>query len=162
MRSLLIIALCVVSLSAFAQRNSNKPVTEDLAALRPHFTAPPDTAQRYQGNPVRNVPQVTPHMTVNQKVNVVLDSIDKFNVLRKVVPGYTIQVYSGLNREEASDTKARLARELDMRADMQYLQPKWRVRTGNYYSSLEAQKDLVRLKRSFPNAILVPESIPLR
>src|SRR4051812_35012284 len=102
MRSLLIIALSVVSLSSFAQKN--KPVTEDLAVLRPHFTAPPDTAKHYQGNPTRNVPQVTPHLMVNQKVNVVLDSIDKFNLLRKVVPGYTIQVYSGLNREEASDT----------------------------------------------------------
>jgi hypothetical protein len=160
MRSLLIIALSVVSLSSFAQKN--KPVTEDLAVLRPHFTPLPDTAQRYQGNPVRNVPQVTPHMMVNQKVNAVLDSIDKLNQLRKVVSGYTIQVYSGLNREEASDTKGRLSRELDMRADMQYLQPKWRVRVGNYYNSLDAQKDLVRLKRSFPNAILVPESIPLR
>jgi len=160
MRSLLIIALSVISLSSFAQKN--KPVTEDLAVLRPHFTVPPDTAQRYQGNPVRNVPQVTPHMMVNQKVNAVLDSIDKLNLLRKVVSGYTIQVYSGLNREEASDTKGRLARELDRRADMQYLQPKWRVRVGNYYNSLDAQKDLVRVKRSFPNAILVPESIPLR
>ena len=129
--------------------------------LRPHFDAPADTAH-YQGNPVKNVPQVTPHLIVNQKVNAVLDSIYKLNAHRKVVPGYTIQVYSGLNREEASDTKARLSRELDMRADMQYLQPKWRVRVGYYYNSLEAQKDLVRLKRSFPNSILVPESIPLR
>ena len=160
MRSLLIIALSVISLSSFAQKN--KPVTEDLAALRPHFTPPPDTAKHFQGNPVRNVPEVTPRLTVNQKVNPVLDSIDKFNLLRKVVPGYTIQVYSGLNREEASDTKARLQRELDMRADMQYLQPKWRVRVGNYYNSLDAQKDLMRLKRYFNNAILVPESIPLR
>ena len=160
MKSVLIIFLSVVSLGAFAQKN--RPVTEDLAALRPHFEPPPDTSKRYAGNPAKNVPVVTPRLTVNEKVNFVLDSIDRLNLLRKVIPGYTIQVYSGLNREEAGNTKRRLQDELDMRAEMQYLQPKWRVRTGNYFTSLDAQKDLVRLKRSFPNAILVPESIPIR
>lgn len=159
MRVLLIIGLSVVSLSAFAQKN--KPVQEDLAALRPHFEPPVDTVKQ-DSNPVRNVPVVTPHLTVNDKVDFVLDSIDRLKLLRKVIPGYTIQVYSGLNREEAGNTRKRLLEELDFRADLQYIQPKFRVRVGHYFTSLEAQKDLLRLKRSFPNSILVPESIPYR
>lgn len=161
MRSLLIIVLSVTCFSAIAQRGE-KPVHEDLASIRPHFTPPPDTAKHYQGNSVKDVPVVTPVITVNQKVDLVLDSIDKLNRTRKVVPGYTIQVYSGLNRQEAGDTKSRLSVELGMRAELQYMQPKFRVRVGNYFTSLDAQKDLLRVKRSFPNAILVPESIPLR
>jgi hypothetical protein len=160
MKYLLAITLSVVALGVFAQRN--KPITEDLAALRPHFPPPPDTAHHYEGNPVKNVPVVKPTMLVNQKVNFVLDSIDRLNRLRKVVPGYTIQVYSGLNREEAGNTRKRLQDELDMRADLQYVQPKFRVRVGRYFTTIDAQKDLMRLKRSFPNAILVPESIPIR
>lgn len=160
MRYLLIIALSVVSLSLFAQRN--KPIQEDLASIRPHFPAPPDTGRHFAGNPVKDVPVVTPVMMVNEKVDFVLDSIDKLNRLRKVVPGYTIQVYSGLNSEEARNARKRLQEELSMRADMQYIQPKWRVRVGNYFTNLDAQKDLMRLKRAFPNAILVPESIPIR
>lgn len=147
-------------ITVHAQRN--KPIAEDLASIRPHFPPPPDTAAHYAGNPVKNVPIVTPHMMVNDKVDFVLDSIDKLNLLRKVVPGYTIQVYSGLDREEAGNTRKRLQDELDMRADLQYVQPKFRVRVGHYFTSLDAQKDLMRLKRYFPNAILVPESIPLR
>jgi hypothetical protein len=161
MRRVLIIFLSIVSLSAFAQRG-NKPITEDLASLRPHFAAPPDTAHHYAGNPAKNVPVVTPRLIVNEKVNFVLDSIDRLNLIRKVIPGYTIQVYSGLNREEAGNTKRRLQDELDMRAEMQYQQPKWRVSVGNYFTNLDAQKDLIRLKRWFPNSILVPESIPIR
>lgn len=160
MRNLLIIALSVVSLGAFAQRN--KPIQEDLASIRPHFSPPPDTGKHYAGNPVKDVPVVKPVMMVNEKVDFVLDSIDKLNLLRKVVPGYTIQVYSGLNSEEARNARKRLQDELSMHADMQYIQPKWRVRVGNYFTSLDAQKDLMRLKRAFPNAILVPESIPIR
>jgi hypothetical protein len=161
MRSFLIIVLSVVSLSSFAQRKE-KPIQEDLAAIRPHFNPPPDTNAHYAGNPVKNVPVVKPVMTVNQKVDFVLDSIDKLNLTRKVIPGYTILVYSGLNSEEARNARKRLTDELSFKADMQYIQPKWRVRVGNYYTSLDAQKDLLRLKRAFPNAILVPESIPLR
>jgi len=160
MRFLSIIFLLACS-TAFAQRG-NKPIQEDLESLRPHFPAPPDTAKHYQGNPVKNVAVVRPTMIVNDKVNFVLDSIDRLNLLRKVIPGYTIQVYSGLNREEAGNVRKRLVEELDMRAELQYIQPKFRVRVGNYFTSLDAQKDLVRLKRAFPNAILVPESIPIR
>jgi hypothetical protein len=160
MKFLPIIILSLVCLSSYAQKN--KPIQEDLASLRPHFTPPPDTGKHYHGNPVKDVPVVKPVMTVNEKVNFVLDSIDRLNLLRKVVPGYTIQVYSGLNSEEARSTKRRLQEELDMHADMQYMQPKWRVRVGNYFTTLDAQKDLVRMKRYFPNAILVPESIPIR
>lgn len=160
MRRLLILLLSLGLVNVYAQRN--KPVTEDLASIRPHFTPPADTLPKYAGNPVKNVPVVTPKMMVNDKVNFVLDSIDRLNLLRKVVPGYTIQVYSGLNREEAGNTRKRLQDELDMRADLQYVQPKFRVRVGHYFTSLDAQKDLVKLKRAFPNAILVPESIPLR
>jgi hypothetical protein len=150
-----------MSASAFAQRG-NKPIQEDLATIRPHFPAPPDTPRHYAGNPVKNVPVVKPTMTVNEKVNMVLDSIDQLNSLRKYIPGYTIQVYSGLNRDEAGNARKRLSEELDMRADLQYMQPKFRVRVGYYFTSLEAQKDLVRLKRVFPNAILVPESVPIK
>jgi hypothetical protein len=161
MRYFLIIVLSVVSLSSYAQRK-DKPIQEDLASIRPHFNPPPDTGARYAGNPVKNVPVVKPVMTVNEKVDFVLDSIDKLKLTRKVVPGYTILVYSGLNSEEARNARKRLSDELSFKADMQYIQPKWRVRVGNYYTSLDAQKDLLRLKRAFPNATLVPESIPLR
>lgn len=161
MRSFLVLALILVTASSFAQRG-NKPIQEDLAAVRPHYTPPPDTGKHYAGNPVKNIPVVKPTHTVNEKVNFVLDSIDRLNVHRKYLPGYTIQVYSGLNRDEAGNTRKRLADELDIRADLQYMQPKFRVRVGYYFTSIEAQKDLVRLKRIFPNAILVPESVPIK
>jgi hypothetical protein len=160
MKKLLIFLLLISSLAAFAQRN--KPIEEDLASIRPHYPAPPDTLREYAGNPVKNIPVVKPHLTVNEKVDFVLDSIDRLNSLRKFIPGYTIQVYSGLNREEAGNARKKLQDELDMRADLQYVQPKFRVRVGYYFTSIDAQKDLVRLKRLFPNAILVPESVPIK
>lgn len=101
-------------------------------------------------------------LTVNNKVDAVLDSIDKLNLTRKFISGYTIQIYSGQSREEANNAKKKLTETLDMKADLQYLQPKFRVKVGAYFTALDAQRDLVLLKRFFPNAILVPETIPIK
>jgi hypothetical protein len=164
MKQLILVFLMAASVATYAQRNRDrdKATTEDLAAIRPKFPTPLDTGTHYSGNPTRNVPVVKPTMVVNDKVNVVLDSIDRINAIRKFVPGYTIQIYSGLNREEAGNARKKLIEDLDMRADLQYIQPKFRVRVGYYFTSIDAQKDLVRLRHSFPNAILVPENIPIK
>ena len=50
----------------------------------------------------------------------------------------------------------------ELTANLHYVQPKFRVTIGNYFTKLEAQKDLMRLKKIFPNAILVPEKILVR
>lgn len=144
----------------FCQRGG-KSHFEDLSALRPRFTFTDSSFQNTDHTPRK--PGVAPVMTVNEKVNAVLDSIDKINTLRKFVDGFTIQIYSGQNREDANNTKKKMLEEIgDMKADLQYLQPKFRVKTGNYFTRLEAQKDLLRLKHVFPNAILVPERIPIK
>jgi len=140
-----------------AQRN--KDVVEDLASIRPKFSA--DSIIRTNGMSEQS-PRVTPVLTVNSKVDAVLDSIDRLNAVRKFVSGYTIQVYSGQNREEANNAKKKLSELSDMKSDLQYVQPKFRVKVGAYFTALEAQKDLMFLKRFFPNAILVPETIPIK
>jgi hypothetical protein len=50
----------------------------------------------------------------------------------------------------------------NMNANLQYLQPKFKVTVGKYFTRLEAQRDLQFLRRKFPNAILVPERILIR
>ena len=87
----------------------------------------------------------------------------RFNATRKFVDGYTIQIYSGQKREDAMSTTTRM-NELasDLKSNIQYQQPKFRVTVGKYFTRLEAQKDLLRLKRIFSSAILVPERIMIK
>lgn len=150
-----------LSISCAAQKNNNKSYYhEDLYSLRPKFQDAPDTANLNQD---RKKGEVIPTRNVNERVDVVLDSINRFNVTRKFIDGYTIQIYSGQNREEAMNTKKKMATDAaELNAELEYNQPKFRVRVGNYFSRLDAQKDLIRLKRPFPNAILVPEKILVR
>ncbi len=162
MKGFWLLAMVILAIPACAQRG-NKSHYEDLSLWRPAFETLADSVFDNSGHNRPQKPNVVPTLPVNSKVNAVLDSIDKLNVMRRFVDGYTIQIYSGQNREEANEAKKKMAEEVyDMKADLQYLQPKFRVKTGYYFTRLEAQKDLTRLKRIFPNAILVPERIAIR
>ena len=155
------IILLMVALSCAAQKNNNKSYYhEDLYPLRPKFQDPVDTFKVVNAM-IKS--EVVAAKNVNVSVNTILDSINRFNLTRKFIDGYTIQIYSGQNREEAMNTKKKMATEVsELSGELEYNQPKFRVRVGSYYSRLEAQKDLIRLKRYFPNAILVPEKIIVR
>ena len=144
-----------------AQRPT-KPYYEDLSSLRPKVnveTISPKDSLRIK----TQVPPTPVQYAVNEKVDAILDSIDKFNLTRKFVDGHTIQIYSGQKKDEALNTKTKMSELIpDLKANVQYQQPKFRVTVGKYFTRLEAQRDLYRLKRVFANAILVPERIMIR
>ncbi len=152
----------LIALGCVAQKSNNaKTHHEDLSLVRPKFTMPIDSSIKIE--PDEPKVQAPPTLNVNEKVDLVLDSIDRLNGLRKFIEGYTIQIYSGQNREDANNAKKKMVEEVtELTANLQYIQPKFRVRVGNYFSKLEAQKDLMRLKPIFPNAILIPEKIPIK
>lgn len=160
MKFLLSGVICLIALSCAAQKNKAY-YHEDLYQFRPKLDEPVDTVSSTTNSMIKS--EVTPQKNVNSQVNSVLDSINRFGLTRKLIDGYTIQIYSGQNREEAMNTKKKMATDLpDLTADLEYQQPKFRVRVGNYVSRLEAQKDLLYLKKYFPNSILIPEKIVAR
>ena len=82
-----------------AQRPT-RPYYEDLSALRPKVnleTIKPKDSLRVKSQ----APSVPVQFAVNEKVDAILDSIDRFNLTRKFVDGHTIQIYSGQKKEEA-------------------------------------------------------------
>lgn len=156
--SLTLVIVLAFTLESMGQKS--KPYYhEDLYSLRPKLAEPIDSLSQREKLGEKHFVAATAN--VNEKVDDVLDSINRFNITRKFIEGYTIQIYSGQNREEAMNAKKKMT-EVGLNGSLEYTQPKFRVRFGNYYSRLEAQKDLIRLKSSFPNAILVPEKILVR
>lgn len=135
---------------------------EDLSLLRPKFTKKKDSIKFITEAHTPAIDTVAA-ANVNEKVDNVLDSLDKLNTMRRYVDGFTIQLYSGQNREEAVDAKYKLYEVVEaLTAQLEYTQPKFRVITGSYFTRLEAQRDLYLLKDSFPNAIVVPERVPIK
>ena len=78
----------------------------------------------------------------------------------RYVNGYSIQVYSGSSSSEAyaaRDTARVVLPEI--RTDVEYKQPIYKVRVGRFTERLEVQRTLLQLKPKFPDAISVPQRI---
>jgi hypothetical protein len=107
-------------------------------------------------------PYVEPHYTVNKQLDTVLDSIDRINLTRKYVEGFTIQLYAGLNKDEALDIKKKFSLDLpELKSEMTYAQPNFRIKSGRYFTRMEAQKDFIAIKKIFSNAIIIPDRIKI-
>ncbi|HEY9489994.1 MAG TPA: SPOR domain-containing protein [Chryseosolibacter sp.] len=139
---------------------------EDLSVWRPEAEKKVvDTAETAPTTPerTRTNKYVEARYAVNDQVNPVLDSIYRQNLDKGFIDGYTIQVYSGIKREDALNVKKRMTQSLpDLESDVEYRQPNFRVRTGKYFTRLEAQKDYLSVKRHFPNAIVIPDRIEIQ
>ncbi|MEM9325189.1 MAG: hypothetical protein AAGA85_06025 [Bacteroidota bacterium] len=92
----------------------------------------------------------------------VLTMIVDRNASRNSWDGYTIQMYSGLSREEAYEARDR-AEELDLELapKIEYYQPNYRVKGGQFFDRLAAYRVYKEVKQAFPSALLLPAKIPL-
>ena len=138
--------------------------TEDLSVWRPEVEETPDSSAVEKQAPerIRTNVYIEPNYAVTRQVDLVLDSIHDQNLKNGYIDGYTIQVYSGIKREDALNMKKELSLALpDLESDVQYRQPNFRVRTGKYFSRLVAQKDYLAVKEVFPNAIVIPDRIEI-
>jgi hypothetical protein len=166
--ALALMASCSSTVSTSSTSSSSSgSYSEDLSILRPKTTLPSDTNKvagtlnNATGN--NSAVYLEPRHTVNAQLDAVLDSIDRINLAHGLVDGFTIQLYSGKQQEEALNVKKQIAQAMpDISADIQFSQPNFRVRAGKYINRLEAQKDYMMVKRLFPNAILIPERIPIK
>lgn len=137
--------------------------SEDLSVWRPKTEAPAtNTTNTNTSNTPKQTAYVEPKYAVNKQLDSVLDSIDRFNTSRKFIEGFTIQIYTGLKREEALKAKKNLAGYLpDLKSEVEYAQPNFKVKVGQYYTRLDAQKDYVFVKKYFPTAIIIPDKVAI-
>ena len=158
---LLVLTGCASQKPATTSKSQGGTYTEDLSGLRPRVELPTETKPGIieERKPTA---YIEPKFTVNKQVDTVLDSIDRINLSRKFIDGFTIQVYSGLKREDALNVKKQLTLSLpEIESEVQYIQPNFKVKVGKYYSRLDAQKDYHAVKALFSSAIVIPEKIPL-
>ncbi len=86
-----------------------------------------------------------------------------FNDKRKGIEGYRIQIYFGSGaqgREESGEHNARaLSYFPDLKVHLMYQYSYYKVRIGDFRTREEAFFWYTRVKRRFPNAYIVPDTI---
>jgi hypothetical protein len=138
--------------------NKNVKYDEDLSGSRIRYQVFEDKTKTEVNNKTK--PVVPPSKHVTRELNMKMDTISRKNQNLRFAEGFRIQVYSGPSREEANKARDKV---LDIFPDVDvylpYRSPVFRLLVGDYTDRLEANNAYVRLKRDFPNAILVPARI---
>lgn len=159
----IVVAGCVTKPASM----SSVDYDEDLSVHRPNYTDSlklKETALLSSENEKKThtPPNLKPSHDVTASLNTFLDSTAQRNREYDFYTGYTVQVYSGAERQKAAETKDEVYMVLpDAKPAIHFESPFWKVKVGKFYSEIEAQKTYVKLKSEFPNAIIVPERFKL-
>lgn len=148
---------CASTQTSTSTTSQGSGYSEDLSVWRPKTEIAENTTSD-PGDERKATPYVEPKFAINKQVDAVLDSIDRLNGARKFVEGFTIQVYSGLKREDALNAKKTLTTTFPtIESEVHYNQPNFRVKAGKYHDRMNAQRDFLLVKRLFPSAIVIPD-----
>jgi hypothetical protein len=164
--ALLLLESCSPKTTTSTTQSTGK-YSEDLSVYRPKIDESVDTMKTDNTTTIDNSKKnptayVEARHAINEPLDNVLDSIDRINLSNGLIDGFTIQLYSGVKREEALAIKKEMSIVLPkVDAEVQYVQPNFRVRAGKYINRIEAQKDYITIKKHFPSAIVIPERIPI-
>ncbi len=105
----------------------------------------------------------TKDMWLSDSLNVLMDTLSKLN---KSIPfyGYRIVLFTGSDRNKAIIERGKALKLLEGKNTevyMNYQQPYFKVKVGNFYDRITAYTTYLMLKESIPTALLVPEIIDL-
>ena len=78
--------------------------------------------------------------------------------------GYRIQIYFGSDRKAAKEKQQKFKSkypDLSSEVYTDYFQPNWKVRVGNFYRKIDAQKLMMKLENEFGDVFLVRDIIEM-
>ena len=146
---------CKIQSNNSSINNNQKGYFEDLSYTR-------DTK--------KNISQSNFILSNNNKVPTIINELDSIlniikyeNTKNDYIEGFTIQLYLGDNRIHAEKTEIKLNKldSLTERITI-FTQPNYRVKVGKYYNRFNANRDYNKFKKTFPNAIIIPEKIKIQ
>ncbi len=106
--------------------------------------------------------QGKPAQPIGPKLDAMLAEVAEGNKKYTKAPGYRIQVYTGGSRTDANKAKELVySNHPDASVHMEYKQPIYTVRVGNYFDRINAQPLYVSLKQDFGNVLVVPDNIEI-
>ena len=153
--SLFFVLSCVNQKISISSNNDSRKYFEDLSFIRESENVSNSTNDE-------NIVDKKNNLGIDIKLDSILKII-KSEVDEEIfTDGYTIQIYLGDKREEAENTVEKLF-EYDslIKSNTIFTQPNYRVKTGTFEDRFKANFEYKKLKKTFPNAIIIPEKIKI-
>ncbi|MBC6365380.1 hypothetical protein [Algoriphagus sp. AK58] len=125
---------------------------EDLSGSLPEY---PDFRNANQDS---EDDAISSSQAVDGQLNELQKRIYDKNKSEPFFSGFTVLVYSGIDRNEAFKTRDDLVLYFpEITPEMQYQQPRYLVKVGQYTYKIEAQRAFSRIKTQFPTARIVQD-----
>jgi hypothetical protein len=100
----------------------------------------------------------TVDMAVDEDLEIALNRFTESNRAELYWSGFTVLVYSGVDRDLAFKTRNDLFTLFpDIKSEMQYQQPRYLIKVGRFINRIEAQADYHKLKSEFPTARIIQD-----
>ncbi len=135
---------------------------EDLSSLRPGLVVeetPQDTSTKSE--PVE-ITYVEPKDHLKSELDSIVSMTTVYNAQKNYVEGFTVQVYTGVSRDDASRAQVKIYSVFeDANPWIDYHQPIYKVKVGRFYSKFDANAYYKELKKKFPAALIIPQKFKL-
>jgi hypothetical protein len=96
--------------------------------------------------------------TADADLEIALNNLKESNKAEMYWSGYTVLVYSGIDRDLAFKTRNDLFTFFpDFKTDMQYQQPRYLVKVGKFVNRIEALTYYHQLKENFPSSRIIQD-----
>ena len=97
------------------------------------------------------------------KINELMDSYKNYSKKNDLTDGYRLQISFSNDRQEVYNNKARLYKDFpDEKAYVEYEQPYYKLRIGDFASRLDAYERLTEVIKRYPGAFVVKDKVRLR
>lgn len=154
--SIVLVAAFAISCAAVKKRPADefRNYEEDLSETRYTFPSLPDP----EAMASRQAADASAGNAVNSQLDVAVDNFVRNNKAERHYSGFTILVYSGVDRDRAFETRNTLYSEFpDIKAFMEYQQPRYLVKVGRYINRIEAQSQYSKIKEKFPTTRIIQD-----
>ena len=148
---------CKIQSNNSSINNNQKGYFEDLSYTR-------DTKKNIsKNNFILSNNNTTKVPTIINELDSVLNIRKYENKQNDYIEGFTIQLYLGDNRILAEETEIKFNKLDSLTKKITiFTQPNYRVKVGKYYNRFNANRDYNKFKKTFPNAIIIPEKIKIQ
>lgn len=106
-----------------------------------------------------NIEVELPEKNSDEALSEFIKGMEAYNKKSKTVPGWRLLLYSGYDRDKAFELKEEIEEILGIRVSVQYEQPNYRVKVGNFLNRIDAHSLYTKLRRDFPLAIVVKDGL---
>jgi hypothetical protein len=97
-------------------------------------------------------------LSIDAALDQALQNVASANKAERYYSGFTVLIYSGVDREMAFKTRNDLYTLFpDIKSELQYQQPRYLLKVGNYTNRIEAQAVYHKVKDLFPSARIIQD-----